>query len=124
MGIFNRRDEMAMDTSETTVIAKGTKVIGEIDIQSKLHIDGEIEGKIKSTNIVTVGSSGVVNGEIVADKLLVSGQMDGNCDCENIEILAGGKITGDIVSSNLVIESNGFFEGTSKIKVKNQDMNE
>jgi len=66
----------------------------------------------------------VVNGEIVADKLLVSGKMDGNRDCENIEVLAGGKITGDIISSNLVIESNGFFEGTSKIKVKNQDMNE
>jgi len=110
-----------MDTSDTTVIAKGTRVVGEIEISSKLHIDGEIEGKINSKSVVTIGSDGLVKGEIISQKLLVSGQMEGNCDCESIEILAKGKITGDIISSNLVIESNGFFEGTSKIKVKNSN---
>ncbi len=106
-----------MDTTETTVIAKGTKVTGEITLSSKLHVDGEVEGKIHSENVVTIGSSGVVKGEVIAQKLLVSGLLEGNCDCENsIEILSGGKIVGDIVSCNLVIELNGLFEGTSKIK--------
>jgi len=60
----------------------------------------------------------MIKGEVFAERLLVSGEIVGNCDCQNIEILAGGKILGDITSSNLVIESQGFFEGNSKIKVK------
>ena len=109
-----------MDTSETTVVAKGTKITGKVDIGCKLHVDGEIEGSIHSTNVVTIGTSGVIRGEIFSERLLVSGEIVGNCNCQNIEILAGGKVLGDIVSSNLVIESQGYFEGNSKIKVKEQ----
>lgn len=43
--------------------------------------------------------------------------MDGNADCNNIEILAGGRMIGDISSVNLVIESQAIFEGYSKIRV-------
>ena len=118
MGITSKGNKMAMDTSETTVIAKGTKITGKIDIGCKLHVDGEIDGSIHSSNIVTIGTAGMIKGEVFAERLLVSGEIVGNCDCQNIEILAGGKILGDITSSNLVIESQGFFEGNSKIKVK------
>ena len=111
-----------MDTSETTVIAKGTKITGKIDVECKLHIDGEIDGSIHSSNVVIIGTPGLIKGEIFAERLLVSGEVVGNCDCQNIEILAGGKIVGDIISSNLIIESQGFFEGSSKIKVKEQPL--
>lgn len=60
----------------------------------------------------------MIKGEVFAERLLVSGEIVGNCDCQNIEVLAGGKILGDIISANLVIESQGYFEGNSKIKVK------
>lgn len=120
MGITSKGNKMAMDTSETTVIAKGTKITGKFDIECKLHVDGEIDGSIHSSNVVTIGTSGIIKGEVFSQRLLVSGEIIGNCDCQNIEILAGGKIVGDILSSNLIIESQGYFEGNSKIKVKEQ----
>jgi cytoskeletal protein CcmA (bactofilin family) len=64
-----------------------------------------------------IGSSGSIKGEIFAEKLVVGGELDGNADCSNVEILAGGKMNGDLVSSNLIIESNAIFEGYSKIRV-------
>ncbi len=109
-----------MDTSGTTVIAEGTKLNGTVEVDSKLHIDGIIEGTVQSTNVVTIGSKGVIKGEIFAEKLIVSGEFDGNADCKEIDILAGGKIVGDIISKNLVIETNGFFEGSSKVKVESE----
>lgn len=66
---------------------------------------------------MTIGSSGNVKGEIFSEKLVISGEMDGNADCNNIEILAGGRMVGDIISVNLVIESQAVFEGYSKIRV-------
>ena len=106
-----------MDTTGTTVIAKGTKITGKLELECKLHIDGEIDGIIHSSNIVTIGASGLIKGEVFAAKLIVSGEMEGNADCDNIDVLAGGKILGDITSNNLVIEPKGMFEGHSKIKV-------
>ena len=113
---------MAVDTSGTTIIAEGTKINGKFEVDVKLHIDGEIEGTIESSNVVVIGSKGIVNGEIFAEKLVVSGELEGNADCKDIEILTGGKIIGEITSSNLVIESHGFFEGTSKVKVESDSV--
>jgi cytoskeletal protein CcmA (bactofilin family) len=48
---------------------------------------------------------------------VISGELDGNADCANVEILAGGKMNGDLISANLIIESQAVFEGYSKIRV-------
>lgn len=117
MGFGNKGNKMAVDTSGTTIIAKGTKITGTIDIECKLHVDGQVDGTVKSSSVVTIGSSGIIKGEVFAEKLVVSGEMQGNADCTNIEILTGGKVNGDIVSTNLVIESQAIFEGHSKIRV-------
>lgn len=117
MGLGSKGNKMAVDTSGTTIIAKGTKVTGTIEIECKFHIDGQVDGTIKASNIVTIGSSGSVKGEVFAEKLVVSGELNGNADCNNVEILAGGKMCGDMVSSNLIIESQAIFEGYSKIRV-------
>ena len=118
MGLISKGDKLAVDSSGTTIIAKGTKITGKIDIACKLHIDGEIDGTVHSSNIVAIGSSGLIRGEVFSEKLMVSGHLEGNADCESIDILAGGSIRGDIVSINLIIESQGKFEGQSKIRVE------
>jgi cytoskeletal protein CcmA (bactofilin family) len=117
MGFGGKGNSMAVDTSGTTIIAKGTKVTGTVEVECKFHVDGQVEGTIRSSNVVTVGSSGSVKGEIFAEKLVVSGELEGNADCSNVEILAGGKMNGDLVSSNLIIEAQAVFEGYSKIRV-------
>jgi cytoskeletal protein CcmA (bactofilin family) len=108
---------MAVDTSGTTIVAKGTKITGTVEVECKLHIDGQVDGTVRSSNVVTIGSSGSLKGEVFAEKLVVSGELDGNADCANVEVLAGGKMNGDLVSSNLIIESQAIFEGYSKIRV-------
>ena len=117
MAIFSSGDKMETNYSEATVIAKGTVVRGEIDVKCKLHIDGKVEGSVISNSVVTIGTTGEVKGSVFSDSLVVSGELLGNADCKNVEILANGKVIGDILSSNLVLESKSHFEGTSKIKL-------
>jgi cytoskeletal protein CcmA (bactofilin family) len=81
-----------------------------------LYIDGIFEGTIESTSMVTVGKNGRIRGEIFARKLMVQGIIEGSVDADRIEIMSEGKLLGSIVSSELVIESSGLFEGESKIK--------
>lgn len=112
MAIFNKSDT----ESNTTIIAAGTKIDGEFNLNCKLHIDGEVTGKINSTNIVSIGAEGSIKGELSSRKLIVSGLFEGTADCDSIELLKDGKIVGKIISKDLMIESDSIFEGESQLK--------
>jgi len=112
MAIFDKGNT----ESNTTLVAAGTKIDGEFQLKCKLHIDGEVGGKINSDNIVSIGAGGSFTGELNADKLIVSGTFEGSAECESIELLKGGTILGKIVSKDLMIESNSVFEGESQLK--------
>lgn len=118
MGIFNKADEYTatVPASETTIIASGAKVEGVFNCQTRLHVDGEVTGKIVSDSIVIIGKQGRICGEICASHLIVNGLFEGNADCDNVEILEGGKFLGKVYSKELVIEAKALFEGESKIK--------
>ena len=109
---------MANDTS-TTIISKGSKINGEFNLTAKLHIEGEVDGKIESSNLVSIGKEGKLKGEIKAQKLLLNGVFEGKIEAETIEITTGGKLIGEIVIENLIIEKGAIFEGTSTLKRKN-----
>lgn len=116
MAIFANNDKQSNGNTGTTIIASGTKIKGEILIDCNLHIDGEFEGVIRSQNGITIGKNGGVGGEIYAQKLVVSGKFTGLCDCDVIEIMPQGRIDGQIITKELVIERKGYFVGESKIK--------
>ena len=50
----------------------------------------------------------------------MSGSFTGLCDCDVIEILPQGRVDGQIITKELVIERKGCFTGESKIKEDNQ----
>ncbi|MFC1813138.1 polymer-forming cytoskeletal protein [Thermodesulfobacteriota bacterium] len=116
MTIFGKSDQSATNRANTTIIASGTKLSGEIQVGSKMQVDGEFSGTINAKSIIYVGKTGLIEGEIVSQKLVVTGCFLGTAHCEEIEILASGKVVGQITSKVLVIERGGFFEGESKPK--------
>ena len=83
-----------------------------------LFVDGSFEGKIESHKAITVGKNGTVNGEVHAQHIIVQGVVEGTIDAERVEIKEAGRVNGSIISSELVIEAKGIFEGDSKIKGK------
>ncbi len=83
-----------------------------------MHIEGEVEGKIVSNNEVSIGSSGKVSGELTTKKLIVNGEFNGKVEANTIEITKNGLLRGDIVINDISIEPGGRFEGTSKLKTK------
>ena len=81
-----------------------------------MYIDGELEGVINSTKEVNIGKNGHVKGNIVTSRLVVQGYVEGTVDAQRVEIKAHGRVSGEITSSDLVIESKGVFEGSSIVK--------
>ena len=117
MAIFNKsNDKKKPSSNATTVIAHGTKIEGELQIECNLHIDGQFNGTIKAKKNVTIGKTGIAKGDLFTKKLILSGNFIGNVDADTIYILKDGKLCGQVIKSELIIEKGGLFEGESKIK--------
>ena len=81
-----------------------------------LYVDGEFEGSIHSKNEINIGKHGHVKGDVVAQRLVVQGFVEGTINAEKVEIKSAGRVSGTIESAELIIESKGVFEGNSIVK--------
>ncbi len=115
MAFFGKKKKKTVQMNSASIITPGTAIKGEIRCDGNILINGELEGNILSRSEVVVGKSGRVMGEIQAQKLLVSGEFRGNFTGEVIDIMPYGKVYGDVVVNNIVIEPNAVFEGETKI---------
>lgn len=113
MAIFNKTDQQADYSSNVTTVSAGSKFTGKIEIECSLHIDGEFDGEISSTSTVEIGKSGVLKGNLKAQKLVVTGKFFGDAECDSIELVSGGEAEGKLVSASLTIDSGSSFQGES-----------
>ena len=116
MGIISRGNASDRKRTGTTVIAAGTNLVGDLTLSDSLHIDGSVEGKVKSDSEVSIGQEGQFEGDITAEIVMVSGQFNGTIEADRLEIVATGKVSGTVTVGQLVIESGAQFNGTSKIR--------
>jgi len=115
MGFFGRKKKKQAPVQSASIITPGTSIKGEIRCDGNILINGEFEGDIISHSEVVVGKSGNVRGHIQAQKLLISGVFTGNFTGEIVDIMPYGKLYGDVIVNNIVIEPNAVFEGETKI---------
>jgi cytoskeletal protein CcmA (bactofilin family) len=90
---------------------------GDLSADGSFRIDGWLEGSIESRAMVVIGESGAVRGNVIGTEIVVAGQIFGNVTCSgHLEILATGKVEGDIDAKSVRIETGGVFRGTSHMK--------
>jgi cytoskeletal protein CcmA (bactofilin family) len=114
MGLFDRIPNTVGEKTDKTVIAKGTRIVGKLDLSVLLLIDGEVEGEVVSASDISIGTNGHVKGDLRAKKIIVSGKAEGTLNCERLEILASGVVTGTAEVRDMTIEPGGRFFGQSR----------
>ena len=63
---------------------------------------------------LTVGETGAVKGEVVAESVVVRGTVEGRIRGRKVQLCTGAKVRGDIFHASLAIEPNAIFEGAVK----------
>lgn len=101
---------------EMTIISQATTIKGDIKLECNIYIAGKVEGNIESTTLITIGDQGEVIGSIKSKKAIIGGVLKGKSDTDELELMAGGRIQGDITTRTLSIEEGSIFEGTSTMK--------
>ena len=115
--MFNKLDTMGRnnesDGHSVNLIGTGTKIKGNIQSEGDIRIDGTLIGTITSKGKVVVGSTGTVEGEIICANADISGTVKIKITVSDVLLLKPtAKLTGDIITSKLAIESGATFSGT------------
>jgi len=104
------------DTKVINLIAKGTKITGDIISEGDIRIDGELKGNITCKGRLVVGNSGNITGEIKCNTSEISGAVKGKISIsELLALKATSKVTGDIATGKLSIEPGAVFSGSCKM---------
>jgi cytoskeletal protein CcmA (bactofilin family) len=99
-----------------SILGKGCKFKGTIEVEGTLRIDSEFEGVVNCPETLVVGKTGVVKAEINVKNAVIGGKVVGNINATNkIELQSGSHIEGDINTHRLVIDEGVFFEGSCKM---------
>jgi cytoskeletal protein CcmA (bactofilin family) len=115
----NRKTIMALDKesgssqmNNVTRICGNTKIIGNIETQHDIRIDGYLEGKIKTEGKLVIGETGKCVGEVDCKSVDVSGSFDGVLKVSELASLRDKCVfTGELHSDQLSIEPSVRISG-------------
>jgi cytoskeletal protein CcmA (bactofilin family) len=99
--------------SSINLIGSGTTIEGEVRPKGDVRIDGTIIGSVISKAKVIIGSTGVIQGDVVCLNGDIEGTIKGKTTCNELLFLKStAKINGDIVTGKLVVEVGASFTGS------------
>ncbi|HEX7480948.1 MAG TPA: polymer-forming cytoskeletal protein [Polyangiales bacterium] len=104
----------ASSAAEVTVIGRGAVIEGTIRAQGRIQVDGKVEGSLLVQGQVSVGPTGSVVGEVVADELVVGGRLEGKVTARtHLHVVSGGSVQGQAHYASLQVDRGGVLHGTT-----------
>ncbi|WP_421184085.1 bactofilin family protein [Aeromonas hydrophila] len=101
--------------STTTVIAKGARFKGELQVEGNLDVYGQFVGTLQlNGGTVRIMEGGRIEGDVSAAHVIINGTLDGTCASSEVEILENGKMKGLFKGGSLSICKGGQFVGQSQ----------
>lgn len=99
-----------------TIIGKGTKIEGNMEVSQSLRIDGTFKGSLSSTDTLIVGTTGELADVTVKVKnAIIGGKIKGNISASNkVTLESTSNLEGDLTAKLLVIEEGALFSGNCK----------
>ena len=98
------------------IVGRSCTIRGDLAAEGAFRIDGTIDGSVESQASVVVGETGIIRGGVRGTDVVIAGTVQGDVSCSgHLEILAKGKIEGDIQAKSMRIETGGVFCGTSRM---------
>ncbi len=98
----------------TTLLGRGTSFEGKLTFEGTVRVDGKLKGEVFSDDVLIIGEGAQVEAEIDIGEIIIQGTVTGNIRARrSIEVLAPGRVKGDLHTPSLQIEKGVIFEGRS-----------
>ena len=105
----------------TAFIDEGSEIEGKYTFSGTVMLNGKFKGEIVSNDTLIIGEKGVINADIRAGQVLVSGEVVGNVQAtERVELKRTARVFGDVEAPIIVVEEGTLFEGHCRMTKVNQ----
>lgn len=95
-----------------TVVGPSVKIQGDLNSEGNIKIEGQVSGKVKTSQSVFVISGAKIAADVLAGNAIIGGEIQGNIKIEGHLILQStAKISGDITCGILRVEDGAQFTG-------------
>ena len=103
--------------SDRNIIAKNTKITGDIESDGDFRIDGTLEGTLKTKGRVILGIEGLVKGRVEAENADLEGKITGTLIVGNLlSVKSTANVSGEVVIGKLSVEPGATFNASFSIK--------
>jgi cytoskeletal protein CcmA (bactofilin family) len=121
----NKKGKMAHEeSSQQNIIAKDTKIVGDIESKGAFRIDGQIEGNLKTEGKIVVGKSGFVNGNIEGTNADFEGSFSGKLNLSGtLSLKSSAYIQGEVEVGKLAVEPGATFNAVCNMKGSVKELN-
>ena len=112
-GSVNKPMSAGGRTGAPSIIGPDLIISGNLVSKGEVQVDGEVQGDIHCSYVV-IGEKARITGSVIADEVVVRGQVMGSIRSKRVMLQATSHVEGDIHHSALAIEQGAFFEGKSR----------
>lgn len=113
----NPKQEIMETSTQQNIIAKGTKIVGDVASQGPFRIDGTIEGNVKTSGKVVIGKSGFIKGTLQGENADFEGKFSGKLILTGtLSLKSTAHIEGEVHTSKLAVEPGATFNATCSMK--------
>ncbi len=96
-----------------SIISVDLTVTGTLNTNGDIQVDGKVDGDI-TTGSLTVGEKAVVNGDVLAEEVVVRGKIIGSIRAKKVQLCSTCHVEGDIFHQALAVETGAYFEGNCR----------
>ncbi len=116
--MFNKKKNSAPKKMELeTIIGENVRFEGTLSSTQAIRLDGFVKGDIDVSDMLIIGETGKVFGNIKAGGMMCAGKIQGDIDIKDTaEFISGGALIGNIVTQNLIMPENVYFKGSCTMK--------
>jgi len=102
-----------------TILSSDIDFSGILEFEKPFLIRGKVSGEINSKGVLVVDEEAVVNANINAMFVLIRGQVKGDVRAaKKVEVTLTGKLTGNIMAPEIMLESGCLFNGNCIMTAK------
>lgn len=96
-----------------SIISVDLTVTGTLNTTGDIQVDGKVDGDV-TTGSLTVGEKAVLNGDVLAEEVVVRGKIIGTIRAKKVQLCSTCHVEGDIFHQALAVETGAYFEGNCR----------
>jgi cytoskeletal protein CcmA (bactofilin family) len=105
------------DQMPFSIVAKDMTIIGDLETEGVVRIEGRVRGTVRAGSQVLVGEGAQVEGDLHTREAVIGGDVIGSIHAsERVELQPSASVTGNITTPRIAVLEGGKVSGEVRIQ--------